>query len=143
MPDAVKTLYWYGNMDPDAEILSTSNGWSNGSYAFINPTFNTNDIYISLPGSDWPCGGIAFKNVITANKIFVVGKGHYIENGGFGCTLCKIKNPQINNQLARANLTGGNVLNMAKAELSDPKDGYFSANAGRGTTCNIYAAWYE
>ena len=142
IPDAVKTLYWYGNMDPDAEIMSTSNGWSNGNNAFTNPTFNTNDIYVSPTGSDWPASGIGFKNAITANKIFIVGKG-YTGDGGIGCSLYKYKKIQNNENLASALLTGGNVLNMAKKELSNPSTGYFCVIAGKGSTANINAAWYE
>ena len=140
MPDAVKTLYWYGNMDPDAEIMSTSNGWSNGVYNFSNPTFNTNDIYLSPTGSDYPASGIAFKDAITANKIFIVGKGVSV-NSGFGCHLRTEKVTTSDSHSAI--LTGGNVLNMAKKELSNPFTGYFDFSAGRGTTCNINAAWYE
>ena len=142
IPDPVKTLYWYGYMDPDAEIMSTSNGWTNGNYNFPNPTFNTNDIYLSPTGSGYPVSGIGFKNVITANKIFIVGKG-YIGDSEIGCSLFKSKILNGSNQIAKAKLTGGNILNMAKKELSDPKDGYFCVIAGTGTTSNINASWYE
>ena len=140
IPDGA--IYWYGYMDPDAEIMSTSNGWTNGNYNFPNPTFNTNDIYLSPTGSGYPVSGIGFKNVITANKIFIVGKG-YIGDSEIGCSLFKSKILNGSNQIAKAKLTGGNILNMAKKELSDPKDGYFCVIAGTGTTSNINASWYE
>ena len=97
---------------------------------------------MSITGTDWPSSGVSFKNVTTANKIFVIGKG-VSGDGGFGCSINSKKIALASYTIDSAVLTGGNVLNMAKKELSNISTGYFCCYAGMGATCNIYATWYE
>ena len=47
---AMSRLYWYG-WKGNIETVSTANGWTCGlsGHSFIDPTWNTNNIYLSAP----------------------------------------------------------------------------------------------
>lgn len=144
MPDAAKTMYWWGYMSSDAEIMSTANGWNNSTYGFITPTFNTYDFYASISNAanNWQSSGIGFKDSVTVNKMFIVGKCDGGEQLAQSLLLTR-KAPLGAYSIGVARLTGGNVLNMAMREFVNSSTGYIAGAVGKGTTANINAVWYE
>lgn len=69
MPD--NALYWWGYESSNLENCTSANGWS-GSYAYIAPTHNTNNISFST-SSNQLCG-IGTKNTVSASKFYGIAK---------------------------------------------------------------------
>ena len=87
MPDAVKTLYWYGYIDDSRiEACTVDNGWPYG----VGATFNTNDIRL-YTSSTSQIAGIGAKGSINMSdytKLTVINNGITINGGTYGACGC-------------------------------------------------------
>lgn len=132
MPDAVKTLYWYGYMSDDAEVISSANGWTSPR-TMVSPTFNTYsfDIYTN---TGQVCG-ISSKNSVLITK---------------GKAICKATNDNvgimINSQKTPSGIefleTNSSTFVLIEKDFTDGTYYYFckGENTQRGT---FEALWYE
>ena len=95
MPDAVKTLYWWGYIDNSKiEACTVANGWAANSYG---ATFNKNDIRL-YSSTTSQIMGIGTKNAINMSnytKLTVINNGITTAGGtygGCGCNATKVTN---------------------------------------------------
>ena len=81
MPD--NALYWWGNGVNNIESMTTANGWSGlpGGYSFVNPTFNTNYIYMIAQNNQ--ASGVCSKNPIKCSSIKTIFTSSGSAGAGF------------------------------------------------------------
>jgi hypothetical protein len=98
MPDATKTLYWYGYESSDLCDTTSANGYSWVGGSVGAPTHNTHDITCTTSSDTMK--GIAVTDAINLSKIYVVVKGVTVVSGDYGlCYILTSKNisvPAIN-----------------------------------------------
>lgn len=124
MPDAVKTLYWWGYESDNLEDLTSANGWTiSGGYTFRAPTHNTNSI--TMTGGSGQFSGVATKTSVTVTKAYVYSNGAWL-----------VESASKTSSLSPRS-TGANVINL---EFNGT--GYFWTGASPGPNI-LYAFWYE
>ena len=143
MPDAVKTLYWWGYISSNCEAVTTANGWvaTSLNVGLNPPTMNTNDVYTIKSGGNDIGGGIGAKDAITINANIKA--------------ITKTTTTQANTVYLCITNNGKNMIDLSFEMIVDTSVGvrtlspttktgirpYFSARSGNGLY--IYALWYE
>ena len=138
MPDAVKTLYWWG-YNGGVESAIPANGW-NHSATLVGCEFQTNKVYLNSTSS-------STLSIVGSTDAHQFTKTHYILDGidttgnGFYSTYSN-KNliasgaqqdyAVIPTSVEHKVLTAVNVTN-----------GYLGAQVIRSAKANLYALWYE
>lgn len=135
MPDAVKTLYWYGYESDNFEDVSTANGWT-FSYTMQTPTHNANEIDLST-SSGSVTKGIGSKESINTNKIH----GIVQSTGTSGnISLRSSKNfTTATSSLVTSLTTGLNHIQSTEQSSS----GYMLLWGTDSQTLKCKALWYE
>lgn len=139
MPDAVKTLYWWGYEGDDLQVLSSANGWSvsfSSSYGFVDPTFNSNNIQVT--GSSGKVQGVGNKTALSITKIHSIAK-QTSNDATYGLYVLVAGNKAI---------TGGNTLNFNTPNTLQYKStnvtgSYVAAHRVDNRSGYYYALWYE
>lgn len=131
------TLYWWGYQSSNLESCSPTNGWSMySSRDYEAPTYNKNYVYCNTY-QNVGISQIGTKNKINATTISCIYNGVRASNSYGGLAIADNKNtiPGNNGSLKSAN--------MDKQSISGGNNKYVVAGSGFGTSCNIYALWYE
>lgn len=135
MPDAVKTLYWWGYESDNFEDVTTANGWT-FSYTMQTPIHNANEIDLST-SSGSVTKGIGSKESINANKIH----GIVQSTGTSGnLSLRSSKNfTTATSSLVTSLTTGLNHIQSTEQSSS----GYMLLWGTDSQTLKCKALWYE
>ena len=142
MPDDV--CYWWGYKSSEYEVVSTSNGWTEGSGKLDAPTETTNYVFCEATGST---GGkefcaIAFKTAQTAVKFKTIKEG--MSSGGsevYGTDYaCPSKNLGDISPIGR--LTSA-AISFLEYDVSSLGSMYFASGTVNGRSCKVYALWLE
>lgn len=151
MPDAVKTLYWWGYESSNLEDLSSANGWS-VSYSNISlslgsvPTHNTNSIRIATTTST--ISGVGTKNKILTTKMNILFTP-ITTTGAARIEVVQLKTSKyVTNQSDKYYYSTGNttaaVNTMTLLDMNTSEnDTYFEIDTWYGTVTDIHAIWYE
>lgn len=135
MPDAVKTLYWWGYMSGDCEELNTANGWSYSGSTFRVPSRNTNSMRFS--SSNGVNIGVGSKNAVSASKVNVVTQGVTIAYNSYGF---------VTTYQSKSNWSGEKAItnaSLSKTEITSSGDKYIFTHSSAGRVMDLYAFWYE
>ena len=143
MPDGV-VLYWWGYKSDNLQSLSTANGWTtnlSSFKAFINPTYNTNDIFANTTGytGNYCCGiGNATEfssSEYTNNDVILIGKGISLSSG-FALRALGVTTKTVNGS------AGVNITTTAISKVTTSANKYVYAQAqGDARSGNIYALY--
>lgn len=142
MPDAVKTLYWWGYESSELEDMSTANGWATGitPFTFGTPTRNTN--YIDFNGSAGnTVVGVGAKNKHSGDFVVII-EGITLSNNAYGGFQCADTKSWYN--LSAQEIITNSVI--TKYELSNQTNKYMNATSnysGGVRRSYLYAMWYE
>ena len=153
MPDAAKTLYWYGYESADAQDCNKLNGWTidrtySNSTSFNDPQHNTNYLSMSssATSSTKTMSGFGSKTKAIISKIHAVGKINVTGSNGYrGLSLTSDKR------------IGAKTASRLKAKFSNTSDKmqYIHSDAdgkehilavvidSGGPALEVYALWYE
>lgn len=138
MPDAVKTLYWWGYVSDDVEVISTANGWTHTNYTFTNPTFNVNSARFSS-SSGVECG-IGTKSTINATKAYMVATGITIVSTQYGFMgLISAKNTGSVGTPTYINSTSQKLYTFT----GDGTSKYLYNATANARVFDLFALWYE
>lgn len=133
MPDAVKTLYWWGYESDGIEDLSTANGWSG---TFTAPSHNTNDITTTSTGSVY--NGVGSKTPLNMTKLMAIVQGLASSGNGGDMMTTIAKN---------FNYVDYSAIPIGQAftkELPVSNNNmYFSMYGYNNRNLKISAIWYE
>ena len=133
------SIYWYGYMIEDSEIINTANGWtlSNG---FVDPTFNANSISCVL-GSSGGVSGISSSSIITQTTIHGITKG--VKSAGASNSYGLIGEATTKSPLNVSTPTS--LLNgtLAKNDHTMVNNGYVWIGAVNTRATEVYALWYD
>ena len=135
MPDAVKTLYWWGYESSNFEVCSTANGWANVSgYSYVTPTKNTYD-YTLVPGSGNKASAIGTKNAINGTSLKTIAQGLISPYGNVGYANSKTH--------GLVGYTGISSTNLALYSQSFSGSVYGLVVSATGASSKVNALWYE
>jgi hypothetical protein len=139
MPDAVKTLYWWGYESDNLEDVTTANGWTSSMYTLNAPTYNKNNIYCNASGAKFVC--IAKSNILTSGMVI---KGITEQtSGSVGSSLISRSAKNMNDS-TMVNTAYNSSLNVKETlTLTLSSDLYITSGYGYNRTGYIYALWYE
>lgn len=141
MPDADKTLYWWGYMSDNAESVIASNGWSWTNFSMTAPTYNTNNVYWGNQTGE-KGGGIG-----TKNKVSNISKCHVVWSGTSGNTWINMTNSKNTNDEVSGthNVLTLNVGNTQVYQSSSYNniDAYIAWLTLRTAWGRLNALWYE
>lgn len=135
MPDAVKTLYWWGYESDNLEDMSTANGWSYSGSTFGVPSKNTNSMRFST--SNGVSIGVGSKNAVSASKVNVVTQGITAAYSNYGF---------VTAYQSKSNWSGENAItnaSLSKTEMTSSGDKYIFTHSASGRVMDLYAFWYE
>jgi hypothetical protein len=138
MPDAVKTLYWWG-YNSDIESGTNANGWSHPSLSLAGCTFNTNNISISSASNTLGIAGT--KNKIVASKIYFIVSS----TGSTSDKYLVYSNIKAISESGYVQDYMEAPVSLSKATLnaSSVNNGYARVQCARGSTADVKAIWYE
>lgn len=135
MPDAVKTLYWWG-YENGIEDITTANGWSY-SRTLLGATHNSTDLYFNSNNNS--LAGIASSQIINSgNTLKALAFGVTIVGSTYGG--CAISTSKATNFNQEASITSSS---LTKYEINMNSNGYFIAYADNGRKAKVNALWYE
>jgi hypothetical protein len=138
MPDAVKTLYWWGYMSDSAEVISSANGWTHTNYTFTNPTFNT--ISARISSADSVESGIGSKNAINANKARAIAQGVTVVSSNYGFMgLISSKNT---GSVGTPTPINANTKKLYEF-IGDGSSKYLYTATANARVYDLFALWYE
>ena len=140
-------LYWWGYVGSNTEDLLTSNGWTHneGFTPDINPTYNTNNIYLSCAGSTHS-GGFATKNKVTATKVHSIMKSVQQYAGNMGCYMSTNPNGKtLGVNIPNYVYTNNNTHNTVEHITLTPAVSltYIEWYSQQYRIGELYAFWYE
>ena len=140
MPDAVKTLYWWGYESDNLEDCSTANGWVVGytNYGFNAPTHNKNHISVPSNSNNNTCA-IGNKNSINGTTAKGISKGITAVNNVY-CQLGTGPNKTLS-QMVNYEDTSSSSIELSSVNLTGQSYLYFGTGAQKNA--DIYALWYE
>lgn len=137
MPDAVKTLYWWGYESSNLEDCSSANGWSVQTYSMVAPTYNTNDITAST--SSGQLKGVGTKNPVNMNNAnFIVTGVNYVSPA---YTIQANATSKNINSLSTYIYSDSTTIKKYNINQSGTYNIMFYSSAGRGG--KLHALWYE
>lgn len=135
MPDAVKTLYWWG-YENGIEDITTANGWSY-SRTLLGATHNSTDLYFNSNSSS--LAGIASSQIINSGSTLkALALGVTIAGTTYGG--CAISTSKATNFNQEVSITSSS---LTKYEINMNSNGYFIAYADNGRKAKVNALWYE
>ena len=133
MPDAVKTLYWWGYEGSDLEDMSTANGWSNASgYSYKTPTYNIHSI--AFVGVSSKLSGVGMKSSVPIATLYSV------TNGTAGSYLADSATKTHASPHAISTNSSG-VMAKFTSTVNGTRYAWTGASDSGSATC--YALWYE
>ena len=136
MPE--NTLYWYGYMGDELEIISTANGWTHTNYTFTNPTFNVNSARFSS-SSGVECG-IGTKSTINTTKAYMVATGITIASTQYGFMgLISAKNTGSVGTPTYIDSTSQKLYSFT----GDGTSKYLYNATANARVFDLFALWYE
>lgn len=135
MPDAVKTLYWWGYMSDNLEDMNTANGWSYSGTTFGVPSKNTNSMRFST--SNGVSVGVGSKNKVSASKVNVVTQGVTVAYNNYGFVTAYQSKSNWSGETSIANAS------LSKTEITSSGDKYIFTHSASGRAMDLYAFWYE
>ena len=151
MPDAAKTLYWYGYESDNTEDCKASNLWGishSSSTSFNFPTHNTNylELSSSSTSSEKTISGFGSKRKAKISKIHAVGKVSSKSSDGMrGLSLVTTKAIGV---YSASDLDAVFLQKNTNYQYiySDANGGLYLLAAicdGGGSALNLHALWYE
>lgn len=139
MPDAVKTLYWYGYKSSDIQYANTSDGWQWSGGAFVSPTEQTNYLDVSSAASQ-NCI-VSCSSAVTISKVLGIVEGVSVAYTQYGQLAIAGSKNVNNNFLAQANITVSGIHLEQTTYTSGNNYPVLSSAIGRRS--KLYAMWYE
>ena len=137
MPDAVKTLYWWGYESDNLEDMNTANGWIHNSRTFGTPTRNTHDIQFSASSSN--VVGVGVKNQISPSSAYVISNSI---TGGTAFCLDASKNMTSTTSYKNITMTGSAITKTDMTSITNSGILYVRT-AANSYSAKINALWYE
>lgn len=138
MPDAIKTLYWWGYESDNLEDASNANGWSRTQYTLRGMTHNKNDM-LSYPQAGYYISAIGTKNQVSASKFHAISVGVTMVSGEYG-DMRTTSTKAIDAPSSRVSLDS---TTMSHFEESVSIVGYTSITSWSDAQIRVYALWYE
>ena len=141
MPDAVKTLYWWGYEGTDLEDCSTANGWTS-NYTIVAPVHNTGDIYLNASASN-SFSAVAKSTIINNKTIKAIGKQTGGNSTGWIIALRNSKSLNDGSAIVGTSVTSMNTTELVT--LQPQNNDYYleSGFGGQNRKGYLYALWYE
>ena len=133
-----KMLYWYGYRGTQLETMSTANGWTAMTgYSFVNPTYQTNAVYINADASKQSgIGSIIQLDITTAHAVVKVTKNStYLT-----ARLTKSVQGTSHGGITVNTL---NTVEHAQFDASPEGDAYLMVSNNNGRTSYVYGLWVE
>ena len=141
MPDAVKTLYWWGYQSSDLEPWSSANGWTTTYSGMVVNTAEFQTNYVDLSATS---NGVKF---VGSKTIEAIGtKLHGIYKG-----ITPVSNSYGSLRINTAKVIGSSGFeqqawtsaNMEHSQITTTMAGYIGAGTSAGRNSQLYALWYE
>ena len=144
MPD--NALYWYGWIDSNFEEVNTTNGWAftGGTVnTWITPTYNTNDIAISVSALR-TFSGIGGKNAISGTA-HLVGKAVNVDTYGIRFYDAATKTIPDYTAGETSLISDTSVAHYTRSVSAKyiSVTSYAGGSTGHNRSGNIYALWYD
>lgn len=151
MPDAAKTLYWYGYESYNTEDCNLANGWYfNSAYtdsnSFQKPNHSTNYLYLySSSSSKTMCGFGSSRGLPKISKINAIGFRESTNSYIHGLSVVSSKRMLgvSGLTLLDAYFTEYGITKYIYSNKGWSSGEYLTAIADKGGSMNLYALWYE
>lgn len=139
MPDAVKTLYWWGYVSDNLQNCTSANGWSVQTYSMVAPTYNTSNI--SMATSSNQLKGVGTASKVNLSSVKAIATGVTISSSVYAVEA--IATAKDINNLINYNYLNSNSIALVTldASTSGEYNVTFYVTAGRNST--LHALWYE
>jgi hypothetical protein len=139
MPDAVKTLYWWGYVSDNLQNCTSANGWSVQTYSMVAPTYNTSNI--SMATSSSQLKGVGTTSKVNLSSVKAIATGVTISSSVYAVEAIATAK-DINNLISYNYLDSNSItLVTLDASTSGEYNVTFYVTAGRNST--LHALWYE
>lgn len=139
MPDAVKTLYWWGYVSDNLQNCTSANGWSVQTYSMVAPTYNTSNI--SMETSSNQLKGVGTASKVNLSSVKAIATGVTISSSVY--VVEAIATAKDINNLINYNYLNSDSITLVTldASTSGEYNVTFYVTAGRNST--LHALWYE
>lgn len=132
------SLYWWGYENPNLEDCTSGNGWS-GSYTYVSPTHNQQNITLSS-ASNQLCG-IGTKNLTSASKFYGIATQ---TSGSNAHVMSSNANPSSKSTMQNLDTSGAFTSSISCQNVSNTVSPTYASvrfAVGAVGTCNAF--WYE
>ena len=144
MPDAVKTLYWCGYVNPDGEICNENNGWvakrTNVTTTLANPNVYSSYMVFSSNSSSKTVCGFGSRTQATISKIHALVNYSTIGITGLSITTKKSIGVTSVNELDAKFKGNFEYLHL---DVDPSKEGLLALISEKGASITMYGLWYE
>lgn len=141
MPDAVKTLYWWGYESSELEDMNTANGWTASGITYVVPTRNTHDIYLNVSSVN-QLTGVGTKTAISPTTIKAVAQGVSALSNIYG-QICQVTTKTN----SASNVVNIDSSSLKKYDFQGSSNNYAFIAGWRApsglVSSKISAFWYE